>query len=389
MAAQILRLVGLAACMAAFLVVQVIDIQRGLLLKGLPLRTVTERPNVDLPPRFEQRIVKTLLWSPLDQNLFNALYVYRKVSGQLTGRYESRMLRLIARQGWRSTSAQQNLMRAAAAELDVDEIVLRGDALLRREQLKDPVLQLLYQAEALPAGRRALLKSLRLAPAWRAKFFSDAAGIAGTSRLSIRAQTLNAMVDNGDMPSQSESAFTLRRMVENRLSASAYDLWIKLTRKKPTAGLTDSNFLEVARQRSGILPYPFEWQMLNGRGFSSVAVESAESGEVELSWDGRGSPVFMEQTIKAPYGMHPNLQLRALDADNNGLRQFAFTLECSEGQPVIFRNEGRENRPARTVLLKPQSQLTCLYPIFRVRGQPNTLNRPVEVSISYMGLDQP
>jgi len=373
--------------MAAFLVVQFIDIQRGQLLKGLPLRTITERANVELPPRLEQRIVRTLLWSPLDQSLLNALYVYWKVSGQLKGSSESRMLRLIARQGWRSTPAQQNLMIAAAARLDVDDIVLRGDALLRREQLEASVLELMYQAEVVPAGRRALLKSLRLAPAWREKFFSDAAGIEGTSRLTARAQTLNAMVASGDLPSQSESAFTLRRMVENGLSASAYDLWTKLTRKRPDAGLTDSNFLDAAKRDSSTLPYPFEWQMLSGRGFSSTAIDSGGTGSVKLSWDGRDSPVFMEQTLKAPNGTLPSLQIRGPDANDNTLTKLAFTLECSNREPIVFENDNRGPYPVKALRLRPKYQPYCPYPIFRVRGKANSLNRSVELTISYIGLD--
>lgn len=318
---------------------------------------------------------------PLNQNALNLAYVHAVRRNDDPARL-ARFQTLLAKLGWRSTAAQQNLLVAAAQRNDFAEVMDRVDGLLRRNKFTREIDPFIAAVESDPQTRAALVKKLRINPPWREMLLLRGGELRGSERLATRAATMNAVLDGGAKLSRIEVASFLITAVTSGELLSAQRLWSR-TLRRPTEGglLYDGGFKVAAEQ--GVrppLPVPFEWTFGNGDGFTT---QVGSEGGLFFRWSGRGIPVLLSQPIRVPTGAR-GYQLH-VEADRPSVPviagKLALTLSCGK-QVAEFRPVSR----SATSLDFTAGPLNCVMPLFTVSGRLQDVAEPTTATLAKLHL---
>lgn len=240
-----------------------------------------------------QRLSAAIWRDPLDQRLFNYLYV-DKIRTAGAGAASLPAARALARLGWRYTPAQQNLMLRSAVDGRFGDVIDRADALLRRQKLTDQAITMLVAMEAIPQVHQTVVDKLLGDPMWRHDYLVRIGARAPTQILDARLDTMRVLLRTPDDVSRAELAPTLEALFANGRGRDAYQLWArKAGPRRAGNALRDGNFREAVSLTGDELRVPFEWRLNQNLGFST----NAEGRGVVINWDGRGVPVFMTQVV--------------------------------------------------------------------------------------------
>lgn len=335
-----------------------------------------------LNPASESAARSALWLDPLNQNALNLVYV-RAYRGDDDPARLSRYRTLLARLGWRSTPAQQNLLAAAAMRRDFAEVMDRVDGLMRRNKFAAQVDPFIATVESNPQTRAALVDKLALRPPWRELLLIRGGELHGSERLVARAATMNALLDKRAKLSRIEVAPFLMAAVAGGELTAAYQLWAR-TLRKPTEGglLYDGDFKVAAEQ--GVrpnLPVPFEWKFENGDGLST---QIGSDGGLFIRWSGRGVPILLSQRLKVPVGGRGYRLL--IDADRASVTaiadKLAITLSCQE-QTVEFRPVSRGSGR----LVFAADPLTCATPLLTLSGRLQNVAQETSANITKLRLE--
>jgi hypothetical protein len=339
----------------------------------------------DFPSMIVDRTKSRLSKAPNDQASLNLLFVGLARSG--AGDAERReMASLLSKLGWRSNSAQQNLIVEAARTRNFEAIVKSSDALLRRGQSEEQILQLLHLVELEPEVQTILVEQLSHNPDWKKDFLTRTEYLQTGEQISARAQTLNLILDKGQDIERSDLAPSLNVMVNAGQFEAALKIFRKFGENLGSAIVADPDFVMLAKSRNiqGYRPFPFEWANHQKRGLQITAYNSIGSGEVKIRWDGRGTPLVLSQYVKVGIGQNYRLALTGLDATPDLLRRLQFSLFCKSS--FVRFDQIIENRKSSQLLLATNSTPACEFPRLDIRGKVQDVNRPHEISLSSINI---
>jgi hypothetical protein len=325
---------------------------------------------------------RSALWlDPLNQNALNLAYVHAFRRNEDPARL-ARFRMVLARLGWRSTPAQQNLLVAAAQRNDFAEVMDRVDGLLRRNKFAREIDPFIAAVESDPQTRAALVRKLRINPPWREMLLLRGGELRGSERLDDRAATMNAVLDGGAKLSRIEVSPFLTTAAASGELVSAHQLWSR-TLRRPTEGglLYDGGFKVAAEQ--GVrppLPVPFEWTFGNGDGYTT---QVGSDGGLFLRWSGRGIPVLLSQPIRVPadargYQLHVETDRSSVPVIASKL---ALTLVCGK-QVAEFRPVSRN----ATSLDLAAGPLACNMPMFTISGRLQDVAEPTTATLAKLHL---
>ncbi len=300
--------------------------------------------------------------------------------------------KLLAEMGFRSTLAQQLLLTSALERRDFAEILLRSDALLRREKLQKEVLPIMLVAAGDKSTREPLITALAREPNWRLAFMTHPGGFAQAGLRAARAEVLDEMMTRKIPILQVEIAHALRALAGAQENEAAYRLWKKyrgLENRK--IFVFDPRFEFVARDRGDEAgsEIPFEWRLLKGRGYRAQLRESTKQNNLTLSWNGRGSPTMLEQKVRLDRGKAYSLQILASDPAPVVARRFTVSLDCPGLAPVQFVDFRPAAGPGQPETVEANDVIQCDFPVLRVRGNAvDAGDRGGRTSISYLAIRQ-
>jgi len=341
------------------------------------------------PSGCRQQLVQAVTRAPLGDDAFAGVV---RIDGSRGGD-RNRIRRgeaLLAQMGFRSTLAQQLLITSALQRRDFVDILLRGDSLLRRGKLEDEVLPVMIVAAGDPSTREPLITSLARKPSWRLSFMTHPTGFSRPALRSVRADLLEDMLIRKIPVDQLEVAYAVRALAQAQENDRAYDLW------KRHRGL-DSNQLAVFDPRFRLLgqsqvaspanTMPFEWTLLKGRGFRAQLRTSSRQNMLTLSWNGRGTPVLIEQKIRVDAGRRYNVAIIASEPASVVARRFVITLDCPGAAPVQFVDFQPAPSPGKADTMLSVDPVACPFPVLRVRGNAvDSGERGGKTSISYLNV---
>lgn len=277
-------------------------------------------------------ILRALQADPLNQNIFNTAMMQ-------IGRPDPRRLpapawfAVLARYGWRSTPALQNLIYYHATRNEIAPLLDIGDALFRRERQTAQVTAVFSLAERDPAFRGDIVRRLRQRPAWRHPFLLAGNVLTDPAAIEGRYQTLRALQRSGDVLPEAELTAVLPVLVKAGRSADAFRLW-SFGRRKIERPLNDTRFAQAAATLDqDDTAKPFNWRFLSGDNFD-VTAGGQGSGGIVIHWNGQGVPVFATQQTSGPPGLY---RMRITFDQENGamIKSLGFRMMCDD-QRVDF-----------------------------------------------------
>ena len=317
--------------------------------------------------------------APLNQDAANVLY-YGAARGGDAGREGEALARL----GWRSTAAQQNLIADAARREDFAEVLERVDSLLRRGKLGPQLDPFLRLVESDRGTRAALVAKLRRTPPWREGFLIRGGELRGRDALAARAAVMSGLIGHGEPLQRMEVSPFLQAAIAGGEVLVAHRLWSR-TLKRPGEGglLYDGRFRAASEQGTRPqLPVPFEWRFETGDGFTTSV---GSDGSAFLRWNGRGVPVVLSQLVSVPPGAR-GFRL-VVEGDAPTVPVVADRLQASltcGGRGVEFRPVRRE--PTR-LTLEAGPLRGCAHPTFALAGRLQDQPEALTASIAGMRLD--
>lgn len=331
---------------------------------------------------------ETVVRAPLSQELFNLYYVDRYQEYGPESSRTAELAVLLARLGWRSTPAQQNLLVHAVQDRgDLKTLVDRADALLRRQKIEAGAREFLYLFENDPRSLRYLLIALRRKPEWRQLFLTEQRGLATPARVMARANTVAAMQRQGIALERAELAPVLNRLAQIGLVERAYALWIgsRPRGEREKSVIQDSKFELAASAALDDQPqYPFEWQLESGRGYRASVAGAAGSNELHLRWDGRGVPVLARQRLILEPGVHV-VRIQGLDAKPEAMGALQVLAQCPR-RTVTFSTVSSSVDTRGGLLMRSDEPIPCRFPEFLIAGNPGDNPRAIEISLSSIAM---
>ncbi|WP_417612168.1 hypothetical protein [Parasphingorhabdus sp.] len=327
----------------------------------------------------EKDLVKRLYYNPLDQNALAAYFKLR--DPDISPVTRKRFLVALNSVGWRSVFAQQTIISEAVKKADFKTIVERSDALLRRNQARDEILQLLSLAETSDQTSDVLVKRLRSNPPWRKDFFQRASLLRTDQQVSGRVKTLQTMIDNGYYITRSELVPASNALIK----AGNYQPVLGLVRSyKKVSGndaqdLSDSKFQTLASVlESGDRLLPFEWQPGDSKGLSVRAENVAGKSSLRVRWNGRGLPIFLTRRL---YLQNPSSIKIALDIRPNKLEaaQVIQINATCPGQTVALEPSTPTN--AGSMIWRSREEISCNFPLIKIGSKPAFTRRNLDVMI--------
>jgi len=298
--------------------------------------------------------------------------------------------KLLAQMGFRSTLAQQMLLSSALERRNFSGILMRSDALLRREKLQKEVLPIMLVAAGDKSTRKPLIAALAREPNWRLAFMTHPGGFVRADLRAARAEVLDEMIARKIPTSQVEVAHALRALAGEQENEVAHRLWKRYRGLENRTFLVfDPRFEFVARDRASGpgSEIPFEWRLLKGRGYRAQLRESTKQNTLTLSWNGRGSPAMLEQKIFLEAGKVYSLQILASEPAAVVARRFAVSLDCPGRVPVQFVDFRPAAGPGQPETVEARDAIQCDFPVLRVRGNAvDSGDRGGRASITYMGV---
>lgn len=337
---------------------------------GIPLIGAQASPS-SFPSGFAAEARRHVGEDPLDQKKFNALYVFEAAKAPRKVPPDEYQ-RILARQGWRDSSAQVNLLYAAALREDYTAVFQRTDALLMRGVATAQVLDVLYLLETLPEFRSKIVARLAAKPQWRRYFFVNDHGYGTMDATVARTATVGELSRTAAPVEPDELAPMIASMVERGEVHPAYSLWKQVSGASTRGGLLlDSDFQiaaqqpwvdPTAEQGSSTRPSPFAWQFNRGMGFEASADGRGGAALLHLRWDGNGVPVLLSQRLRTKAGPLM-LRIGGPDAQPRLLQQLRFTLSCGDQEIAFDRLTSRQDQ---ALAITADAVPSCTFPVFKV-----------------------
>ena len=330
---------------------------------------------------------RRLAKAPNDASSLNLLYV-AAINEKPDGPAAQYIGTLLSQLGWRNTAALQNLIMTATAERDFGAIVKISDALLRRNQASHQILTLLRLVEVEPDTRRYLVRRLAFNPPWKAEFLRESDSLTTSAQALARGETLKMMLADGQKIDRRDFAPSLQAMVRTGEMEVARKLYREYTSQKKNSIINDSDFLSLAQSRDAneYRPLPFDWQNHSTRGVQIRASESIGKAEVEIRWNGRGTPLMLSQYVHIPREGLYKLELTGLDAKLNLPQLLQFSIRCEQGN-IRFKNV-QEDLKANNISLMTEKMVTCKFPRLEIRGRIQDIPRSHTLNLSSVRLFQ-
>ena len=240
--------------------------------------------------------------------------------------------------GWRDTVAIQNRLFAAVQKRDVLQALDLADSLLRRDQLTAEMTPLLNAMETMPEARAEIVRRLAKLPPWREAYLSNVSALKTAPLLEGRYRLLMDLQDGSTKLSMSELAPSVNQIANAGKIAEASQLWRRHVGKtKGSSILLDGNFARFGEsdfgERVGV---PFEWYTSTGAGFSVTPIEGANGTDVEIRWDGRRAPLFLNQIVNARPGSY-RLIVRVAESPSTAQQTLEFSADCVKGGRNVFK----------------------------------------------------
>lgn len=328
---------------------------------------------------------KRLSSAPNDPHSLNLLYV-EAVDKDPQASLTNRIGALLSRLGWRYSPVQQNLLTTAVANRDFEAIVKNSDALLRRNQAPDQILALLRLFEIEAGTREYLVQQLAFDPPWKAAFLRQVGDLETASQAKARGLTLAMMLADGQQINRMDIAPSLNAIVRAGEAKIAWALYRPYSKFENSSLINDPSFLRLAETRD-IPQYrslPFDWQVHSTRGLQVSASESIGKADIQIRWNGRGTPLMLSQYVYTPQAVRYKLELTGLDALPRLTKTVVFALNCDQR---TFRFENIQNDlKANKITLITEQPVTCQFPRFEIRGRIQDVSRPQTVSLSSLDI---
>jgi len=303
-----------------------------------------------LPPELpalstsERRAIGRGLWrEPLEPRLFNLLFADSVRIGR-PDRETDRLAALLAQLGWRYTPAQQNLMIRALLDERFGDVLDRVDALLRRQRQPALAYTVLAALEGIPQIHGEVLDKLLAEPAWRSDYLSVIGPESAPALLEARVRTIDALLKTRSGMNREEIAPSLIALNASGRGRIAHGLWVRQAGEPADANLVhDPVFEQVAAQAGTAGPgIPFEWRLGQDLGY---AAQTSSLG-VSISWDRRGVPAFLSQTVPVRPGRDYVLTVQGRASDDSLQRLLSPLLLCAT-RAIRFEpaGEARQGQP--------------------------------------------
>lgn len=323
---------------------------------------------------------KRLYNSPLDQSAL-ALQFQLIADDKLKAETRGRYVDAIKSTGWRASVAQQILIAEAVKKEDVKTIIERADGLMRRNNLRDELLQLLSLVEADERSSTILIDRLRHRPTWRKDFFGRVALLQSDQQLNGRIRTISQLMEQSDPINRQEIAGSSVALVRSGNHDSARDLvaQFKTTYEPDDTDFADSKFHTLARTSSaGERSLPFEWQLGDARGLSTRVAESAGQGVVRVGWNGRGTPVFLSRrlVLDTPSQIRVKLDVNASDLSRRNDLQLKAV--CPDQTYILLRNKSESQKALH---FESDGEVACSYPDLQIGGKAGLTRRRLDTDI--------
>ncbi len=324
-------------------------------------------------------IVRALQADPLNQTIFNTAMMQ-------IGRPDARQLpapawfAVLARYGWRSTPALQNLIYYYAARNEIAPLLDIADALFRRERQTAQITTVFSLAESDPAFRGDIVRRLRQRPAWRRPFLLAGNVLTDPAAIEGRYQTLRALQRSGDALPEAELTAVLPVLVRAGRSADAFRLW-SFGRKGIERPLNDTGFAEAAATLDqDDTAKPFNWRFMSGDNFD-VTAGGQGSGGIVIHWNGQGVPVFATQQTSGPSGLY---RMRiAFDQENGAMKSLGFRMMC-DGERVDFV-PGPTADPTHIDLTTSRA-VPCAFAKLEIFGEPAGQRQDITMTLNAVTL---
>lgn len=317
--------------------------------------------------------------APFDQKNFNRWLVTKSEKGAFSEQQQRESYAALANLGYRSSSAQLNLIEYYVRANDLNSAAERIDALLRLGYLIDLMTSMLAALENTPSGSEALTTRLSFFPAWSVGYLSNRELLQSPKALQNRLKTLKTIPTSVDIPKRifvmaADRAVSLK---QPQVAAEFQELYVQRSGHLDVpSGKTD---LMAYANNSGANDesrFPFEWKLAQARGVN-VKARSDKFLVFEIEWDGTGSPLLASRYIAGGSGARPsNYQLDLIKGDQNDLSTLSVRLKCANEQKTIsiFTN--------MKILFSVPGTLPCVAPRLELFGVPKASNDDVDITVS-------
>ncbi|HEX8420880.1 MAG TPA: hypothetical protein VF638_12810 [Sphingomonas sp.] len=335
----------------------------GYLIAALSIGGGAAPPPTPPPPASAQAIARGLLVDPLDPMLVNA-GVYADAVRAPSHAPPAAKLAALAHLGWRYTPAVQNRIYAAALAGDLAGTAGLAEALLRRRTIIDQATAFMNLIEGDATARPLLAAKLVGDPRWRTDYLQAVDQLRTPAQIRARGELALQLQAAGSRLRRDELGPITSKLAAAGMTDIAYWIWRNDTRA-PETPLNDPDFARLyALRETDVLAMPFEWILRSDDG-AWTEVRRAGSALVDIHWDGRGAPVFLQQQTFLTPGPY-RLRIAGPDARAGLLAKLAFEAHCGNALPVRF------DRPIRVgagaMLVASQRPIACRDPIVFVVG---------------------
>jgi hypothetical protein len=352
---------------------------------GLELATMGK---IDVSAGLEDRLVRLLDSGPLDQDGLNLLFSARVHKG-IDDQQRNAIAFALGKLGWRSTHAQRNLVVEALNRGDNGEALLRIDALLRRDKLRETILPVLRLIEQDPEVTTLLVERLGRQPNWRQDYFAGVEHLADPAARVARTQLFDRMIRDHRKLDREELRPSLEAFVEQGEPDRAFALLRELGYGRSGKALNyDADFSKAAAlsEHGSWKALPSEWAMSNRNGISVRALGESGGSYLAVRWDGAGSPWLMRQLVDLGGQRQPALEVRTeSDRDWRELRRLGFQWQCAGQSPLRFDTTMGDQINNRVLFTLPAPS-SCDYGYLVLVGMPQNLDQPVQLHLKAIRL---
>jgi len=308
--------------------------------------------------------------APLRQRRFNQLMVYDLKANRLPEQERRSAMAHLGRLGWRDTGSLVNLLSYNARDDRVEEALDVVSALIRREQLDDQMIGAIAQAEASPVFRQALTKRLVSDERLRVVYLRFNSHLTNYLPIIWRDEMLTELLRQRVRLTPIEVAPSLWQMYIAGQPRRAYRIWANWRGSEANnGGGFDPEFRRLASidEIDAATPIPFEWLLEEGSGYGATADRTEAGVSVNLRWDGRGVPTFIQKVI-APPTYHWSLRIVGPGLSLQNSRELVVSLACPGKSEVRFQLFDADND--KGLIAVPLSTASCPFPMIRIGARP-------------------